>query len=53
MEFWLAKGPFEYTVVFDGKVENEDDFDFETDAKSFTVKSITLNGLGDATIMDE
>ena len=53
MEFWMAKGPFEYTVVLDGKVENTDEFDFENDAKSFTVKSITFNGLGDATNIDE
>ena len=53
MEFWMAKGSFEYTVVLDGKVENTDEFDFENDAKSFTVKSITFNGLGDATNIDE
>ncbi len=53
MEFWMNKGAFEYTVVLDGKIENTDEFDFENDAKSFTVKSITLNGLGDATNIDE
>ena len=49
MEFWLNKGAFEYTVVFDGKVENYDEFDTEEGVKAFTVKSVKFNGLGDAT----
>lgn len=49
MEFWLDYNCFEYTVVFDGTVEEGDEFD-ETEAlKPLTVKSVTLNGLGNAT----
>ena len=49
MEFYLNKGAFEYTVVFDGKLENSDDFDEEEAIKPLVVKSVTLNGIGDAT----
>ncbi|HAQ63165.1 MAG TPA: hypothetical protein DCR23_01760 [Ruminococcaceae bacterium] len=49
MEFFLNKGAFEYTVVFDGKLENSDDFDEEEAIKPLVVKSVTLNGIGDAT----
>lgn len=49
MEFFLNKGAFEYTVVFDGKLENSDDFDEEEAIKPLVIKSVTLNGIGDAT----
>ena len=49
MEFWLNKGAFEYTVVFDGKLENSDDFNEEEAIKPLVIKSVTLNGIGDAT----
>ena len=53
MEFWMAKGPFEYTFILEGKVENSDEFDFDNDAKAFTVKSASLNGIGDATNIED
>ncbi|MBO4692883.1 MAG: hypothetical protein J5659_00615 [Clostridia bacterium] len=51
MEFWLNYGPFEYTVVFDGKVEEKDyeDFDDEEDTKDLVIKSIEYSQVGDAT----
>jgi hypothetical protein len=49
MEFWFNKGAFEYTVVFDGKLENSDDFNEEEAVKPLVIKSVTLNGIGDAT----
>lgn len=49
MEFWMSKGAFEYTVVFDGKLENSEDFDEEEAIKPLVIKSVTLNGIGDAT----
>ena len=51
MEFWMNYGPFNYTVVFDGEVAEEDyeDFDDEEDIKDMVVKSVAFVGLGDAT----
>ena len=49
MEFWMSKGAFEYTVVFDGQLENSDDFNEEEAIKPLVIKSVTLNGIGDAT----
>ena len=50
MEFWLYKGPFAYTVVFesDQKYENTDDFDVWATIAPLTIKSVTYNGLGNA-----
>lgn len=48
LEFAMNKGAFEYTVMFDGKVDNYDDFT-EDDIKAFTVKSVEFSGIGDAT----
>jgi hypothetical protein len=50
MEFWLYKGPFAYTVVFesDQKYENTDDFDLWAAIAPLTIKSVTYNGLGNA-----
>lgn len=48
LEFAMNKGAFEYAVVFDGKVDNYDDFE-EDDIKAFTVKSAEFSGIGDAT----
>ena len=52
MEFWMSKDPFSYSVIFDSngdKPENTDDFDAEEAIQSYTVKSVTYQGLGDAT----
>lgn len=52
MEFWMSKDPFSYSVIFDSngdKPENTDDFDEEEAIQSYTVKSVTYQGLGDAT----
>ncbi|MBQ3405176.1 MAG: hypothetical protein IJG63_07160 [Oscillospiraceae bacterium] len=53
MEFWMHKEPFAYTVVFDGQLELTDDFDADEAIKPLTVKSVTYDGLGDATNLDE
>ncbi len=51
MEFWLQYGPFVYTVVFDGKVDEKDwdTFEDESGAKDMKVKSVEFNSIGDAT----
>ena len=50
MQVWMVNGPFEYTVVFDGNIdeENSDDFDIEKATKDMKVKSAEFNALGDA-----
>lgn len=52
MEFYLNKDPFLYNVVFEGKLEQSDDFD-ETEAiKPLKVISVEFSGLGNATGID-
>ena len=51
MEAGLNYGPFSYAVRFDYDGEqmvNSDDFDFYENFKDLTVKSVTYEGLGDA-----
>ena len=50
MEFFLYKGPFAYTVVFesDQKYENTDDFDVRATIAPLKIKSVPYNGLGNA-----
>lgn len=51
MEFWMQKGAFTYTIVFDGKVDEADydTFDAEEGIREMTVKSAAFYELGDAT----
>ena len=49
MEFWMYHGAFAYTVVFDGTLELTDDFNEEEAIGPLTVKSVTFDGIGDAT----
>ncbi len=49
MEFYLNKDPFLYTVAFDGKLEQSDDFDEIEAIKPLKVKSVKFTGLGEAT----
>ena len=50
--FHLNHGPFAYDVIFDGVEDLPDDFD-EADLKPLTVASITCNGIGDATAIED
>lgn len=50
MEFWLEYKSIQYTVVFEGSVDAEaEDFNEEEAIKPLVIKSVTYNGLGDAT----
>ncbi len=52
MEFWMNKGLFNYTVIFDGKLEDSEDFyDYEA-IQPLTVKSVTYSNVGDPMYMD-
>lgn len=50
MEFWMGKGPFTYTVVFDGHVDESEyeTFDGETGILDLKIKSVEFSSLGDA-----
>ena len=51
MEFGMYKGPFAYTVIFEGTLKNTDDFD-EAEAGALTVNAISYDGIGDATVIE-
>lgn len=55
MEVWMDKGPFVYTVVFDGDLsgENVDDIDIMEATRDLKVKSIEFSSIGDATTLEE
>lgn len=52
MEFNMNHGFFSYRVILDGTVENVEDFE-EEDIKPMVVVSVTYDGLGDVTMLDE
>ena len=50
MEFTMSKGDYLFSVVFDAEpMEMPEDFDEEETIKPLTVKSVTYEGIGDAT----
>ncbi|MBQ6053422.1 MAG: hypothetical protein IJL30_09110 [Clostridia bacterium] len=56
MEAGMSYKEFEYTVKFeyDGEpMENTDDFDFWENFKDLTIKSVTCDGIGNATYIEE
>lgn len=54
MVFWMTKEEFTYELVFDGELELEDTDDFiDDDIADLRVKSVRLDGIGDASWVDE
>ncbi len=56
METGMTHKEFSYTVIFeyDGEpMENSDDFDFWENFKDLTIKSVTCDGIGNATYIEE
>ncbi len=53
MEFWMSKGPFTYSVIFEGKLEGSEDFDDYEAIQPLTVKSVTFSNIGDATNLED
>jgi len=49
LEFHMDHGGYSFLIVFDGSVEDYDSFDEYEDIKTWTVKSIEYEGIGDAT----
>ena len=53
MEVWMDKGPFEYSVKFDGKIaENTDDLDIAEATKDMKVVAVDFIGFSDATNLE-
>ena len=54
MEFWMDYGPFEYLVVFNGKISESqyEVFNESEDLANMTVKSVQFESLGDATSLN-
>lgn len=53
MKFGMVKGAYSYDITFEGEIENPDTFDEYTDMGGLTVKSISCDGIGDATYIEE
>ncbi|MBO4769512.1 MAG: hypothetical protein J5563_01875 [Clostridia bacterium] len=49
MEFSLEKGPFAFTAVLEGTLEDPDNFDWEESIIPLSVRSLTYAGLGNST----
>lgn len=47
-KIWMYYELFSYIVVFDGEIEYSDDLNIEEAIRDLKVKSVTLDGLGDA-----
>jgi hypothetical protein len=47
MEFTMGRSPYLYTVVFEGEID-PNDFNEEEDMAKLTVKSVTYQGIGNA-----
>lgn len=52
MVFQMNHGPYSFSIVFEGNVENKDDFD-EEDINELVVKSVEYVGVGDPTFFEE
>ena len=52
MEFGMNHGVYGYTIIFEGEVPDPENFNEETDMAGLTVKSITCDGVGDATYIE-
>lgn len=53
MEFNMSHGPYNYIVVFDGKVKMTEDLDGNDAAAPLKVKSVKYDGIGDAANIEE
>ena len=53
MEFGMNHGVYGFTIQFDGEIPDPDNFNEETDMAGLTVRSITCDGVSDATYMPE
>lgn len=52
LEYWMYHGPYAFTIAFTGDVEVTDDTDGDEILPGLVVKSVTYDGLGNATDLD-
>ena len=53
LTFKMTKGIYAYDITFEGKIEDPDNFNEDTDMGGLTVKTISPGGVSDPTYMDE
>ena len=52
LRFGMTCGVYSYDITFEGKIQDPEDFNEDTDMGGLTVKTITCDGVGDATYME-
>ena len=52
MKFGMNHGVYSYDITFEGEIKDPDNFNEDTDMGDLTVKTITCDGIGDATYME-
>jgi hypothetical protein len=52
LRFGMTCGVYSYDITFEGKIQDPEDFNEDTDMGGLTVKTITCDGIGDATYME-
>ena len=52
LRFEMNHGVYSYEITFDGKVKDPESFSEDTDMGGLTVKTITCDGIGDATYVE-
>lgn len=52
LRFGMNHGIYSYDITFEGKIKDPDSFNEDTDMGGLTVKTITCDGVGDATYME-
>ena len=52
LRFGMTYGIYSYDIVFEGTIEDPENFNEDTDMGGLTVKTITCDGIGDATYVE-
>ena len=52
MRFGMTYGVYSYDIIFEGKIKDPQNFNENTDMGGLTVKTITCDGIGDATYVE-
>ena len=52
LRFGMTYGIYSYDIIFEGTIKDPENFNEDTDMGGLTVKTITCDGIGDATYME-
>ena len=52
MRFGMTYGIYSYDIIFEGKIKDPENFNEDTDMGGLTVKTISCDGIGDATYVE-